>query len=81
MFCKSLSLLVNESDNYLWHRGKINYNIKEVKSEDLAPLFHGVYPLAFHSFAQFGIYVFKFFVQNKWIYVLVDNKIPCNSEN
>jgi hypothetical protein len=25
--------------------------------------------------------VFRFFVREKWAYVLVDNKIPCNTEN
>lgn len=40
-----------------------------------------MYPLAFHSFAQIGLYVFKFFVRERWVYVLVDNKIPCNVED
>ena len=80
MLLKSLSLLVEESDTVLWSKKALERKSK-VDEDDLKPLFEGIYPLAFHSFAKFGMYVFKFFVKEQWIYVLIDNKIPCNSDN
>jgi hypothetical protein len=26
---------------------------------------------------EFGIYVFRFFVDNDWKYVIIDDKLPC----
>lgn len=62
MFLKSLTLLVEESESYLCSKAKIDSSIRDVEEKDLIPLFEGVYPLAFRSFAKYGIYVFKFFI-------------------
>jgi len=40
----------------------------------------GVYPPIFHRFRQVGIYVLRFFKNFKWIYVIVDDRLPCNKE-
>lgn len=39
-------------------------------------MFTGVYPKAFHYFAKYGVYVFRYFIENRFVYVLVDNYIP-----
>jgi calpain len=39
----------------------------------------GIHPYLFHSLHQYGIYVFKFFKNSQWIYVVIDDKIPCYS--
>ncbi len=37
----------------------------------------GVYPMIFHFLAKYGIYVFKFFKNFEWVYVMIDDKLPC----
>ena len=80
MLLKSLSLLVEESEALLWNKNNLERKSK-VEEDDLKPLFEGIYPRVFHSFAKYGMYVFRFFVREQWVYVLIDNKIPCNSDN
>jgi calpain, invertebrate len=36
-----------------------------------------VYPGIFHLYRAKGIYVFRFFKDFKWIYVIIDDRIPC----
>jgi hypothetical protein len=33
-------------------------------------------PAIFHFLHQIGMYVFRFFKFDRWIYVLIDNKLP-----
>jgi len=37
----------------------------------------GVYPGIFHLYRAKGIYVFRFFKDFRWIYVIIDDRIPC----
>ena len=88
IFSTALTQLIKSSELSLWSTEKVNYNVQKVESEHLKHLFEGVYPLIFHSFASkmdyklgCGIYVFRFYSREKWAYVIVDNKIPCSSDN
>lgn len=36
----------------------------------------GIFPIFFHKFALKRIYCFKFFKDNKWIWVIIDDKLP-----
>lgn len=40
----------------------------------------GVYAPIFHRFRLRGLYVIKFFKNFKWVYVLVDDRLPVNKE-
>ncbi len=37
----------------------------------------GVYPPMFHYLRKHGMYVFRFFKNYSWIYVIIDDKLPC----
>lgn len=37
----------------------------------------GVYPQVFHLFRRFGLFVFRFFKDCCWRYVIVDDTLPC----
>lgn len=37
----------------------------------------GVYPGLFHIYRMKGLYVFRFFKNFQWVYVLVDDRLPC----
>ena len=41
----------------------------------------GVYPALFHEFRNKGIYVFRFFKEFKWRYVIVDERFPVYEGN
>ena len=36
----------------------------------------GVMPPFFHFLKDFGIYVFRFYKNDSWIYVTIDDRIP-----
>lgn len=40
----------------------------------------GVYPPIFHRYRMRGIYVLRFFKNFEWIYVIIDDRIPINTE-
>jgi calpain len=37
---------------------------------------NGVYPSIFHVYRIKGIFVFRFFKNFKWLYVIIDDRIP-----
>lgn len=44
-------------------------------------IFEGTYPYVFHPFAKYGIYVIKLWVEERWKFVVIDDKIPCGLDN
>ncbi len=44
-------------------------------------LFFGLHPKIFHFFESYGIYVIRFYINGKWVYVITDDKIPCDKNN
>jgi len=43
-------------------------------------LSNGIYPPIFHKYNKIGLYVMRFFKDFKWIYVLIDDRVPVDSE-
>ena len=41
----------------------------------VAKLISGIYPKIFHDLHKYGVYVFRFFKNFKWVYVVIDDKI------
>ena len=41
----------------------------------------GVYPPIFHRFRLRGLYVLRFFKNFRWVYVIVDDRLPVNIES
>ncbi len=37
----------------------------------------GVYPGLFHIYRKKGIYIFRFFKNFQWVYVIIDDRLPC----
>lgn len=48
--------------------------IEELEKEQLIS---GLTCPMFHSFQKYGIYVFRFFKNYKWRYVIIDDQLPC----
>ena len=60
--------------------GECNSNFfdeADISDNQIEALSLGVYPPLFHSFRKLGIFCFRFFKNAKWIYVIVDGRLPC----
>lgn len=40
----------------------------------------GVYPPIFHIYRKKGMYIFKFYKNFQWLYVLIDDRLPYDTE-
>lgn len=80
LFYKSLDcLLKHYGENCLNRKlSEIVKNTKKVEEAELVKLFEGLHPLVFHRFEARGIFVVQFYIRSKWLYIIVDDKIPCN---
>ena len=52
--------------------------IDKAAADDLCS---GVFPPVFHIYRKKGLYVFRFFRDFKWRYVIIDRRIPCFKSN
>ena len=58
----------------------MEYDPNMIIDKDLATILsNGVYPPIFHKFKAFGLYVFKIFKNFNWIYVIIDDRVPCKN--
>jgi calpain len=78
-FIGALSIIAT-NDEYLYN----DININEIKNKSISDelahkLTKGVYPKIFHFLEKFGMYVFRFFKNYQWVYVIIDDRIPCYS--
>lgn len=65
--------------------GGLNY-FKESTDIKMTPailkqMAEGVYPPIFRMYENYGIYVFRFFKNFSWRYVIIDDRIPCYKAN
>lgn len=76
-FISALSVLAGRDDlirgggDYV---DSTNIQLVDKNSSNLCTM--GVFPPIFHKFRHLGIYVFRFFKNYKWRYVVIDDKLP-----
>lgn len=51
-------------------------NPNQINEDNALGISKGVYPPIFHSFAKKGLYVLKFFINNAWRWVIIDERLP-----
>ena len=49
----------------------------EINNYEAKGMTSGVYPPMFHYLRKYGMYVFRFFKDDGWRYVIVDDRLPC----
>lgn len=79
-FISALSVLATRDELVLSRiNGLTPENIDKFKFTPESAIRFGksIYPGIFHVYRAKGIYVFRFFKDFKWIYVIVDDRIPC----
>jgi hypothetical protein len=80
-FVSALSIIAGCRDELLRGKTSGDINVQSTSDEDVKNMISGVYPQIFHAYAKYGIYVFRFFKDNKWVYVLTDDYLPCLSND
>ena len=81
-FIGALSLLATRDE--LLEGGLSKYKITkdfQVTPQIAREMTEGVYPPVFRTYEKYGIYVFKFFKNFRWRYVIIDERIPCYKSN
>ena len=76
-FIGALSVLATE-DAYI--RGSFDPEKNtddEISNYEAKGMTSGVYPPMFHYLRKYGMYVFRFFKNYKWRYVIIDDRLPC----
>jgi len=76
-FIGALSVLATEDELI---RGSFNPSDNadgEISDLEAKGMTSGVYPPMFHYLRRYGMYVFRFYKNNGWRYVIIDDKLPC----
>jgi hypothetical protein len=76
-FISALSLIAQEDKLIRGDFIPNKDNIKEISDEEAQQMRTGLYPPMFHFLAPFGIYVFRFFKNFKWRWVVIDDRLCC----
>ena len=81
-FIGALSVLATRDDLLRGGIGFIEIGPDFEVTPEIAEMFSmGVYPPLFHYYRKRGVYVFRFFKEFAWRYVIIDDRIPCFSYN
>jgi calpain len=73
----ALSVLATRDDLFGGDFAAKHLDLEEISSGEARQLTTGVYPPIFMAYRDKGIYVFRFFKNFKWRYILIDDRIPC----
>jgi hypothetical protein len=80
-FITALSVLATRDELLVGGRKGMDYDVDMIIDKDIASILdNGVYPPIFHKYRSKGIYVFRFFKNFEWVYVLVDQRIPMKAK-
>lgn len=56
-------------------------SVDDISDSEAKDMTTGVYPPCFHFLSKFGMYVFRFFKDTKWRYVVVDEFLCCKKDS
>lgn len=74
-----MSVLATRDELLVGGRKGMEYDPNMIVDKDIASILSkGVYPPIFHKFRRIGLYVIRIFKNFEWIYIMVDERIPCS---
>lgn len=78
----AMSTLVTRDELLVGGRRGMEYDPNMIVDKDIASILsNGVYPPIFHRYRSKGLYVIRIFKNFRWIYVLIDDRIPVSTKN
>jgi hypothetical protein len=81
-FIGALSVLASRDELLIGGLNQYDINNDFEVTESIAKtMAEGVYPPIFKSYERTGLYVFRFFKDFSWRYVIIDDRIPCYKSN
>lgn len=73
----AMAVLVNRDELLVGGRRGLEYRPDMIVDKEIATILsNGVYPPIFHRFRSKGLFVIRIFKNFKWIYVIIDERIP-----
>lgn len=73
----AMSVLVTRDELLMGGKKGITLSSDMIVDKDICDkVSKGVYPPIFHKFRNVGLYVLRFFKNFKWLYVIIDDRIP-----
>jgi calpain, invertebrate len=73
----AMSVLATRDELLIGGRRGMEYDEDMIIDKEIASLLsNGVYPPIFHKFRSIGLFVIRIFKNFKWIYVVIDERIP-----
>ena len=77
----AMSVLVTRDELLVGGRRGMEYDKNMIIDKEIASLMSkGVYPPIFHRFRSKGLYVIRIYKNFKWIYVIIDERIPVDKK-
>jgi len=77
----AMSTLAVRDELLIGGRRGMEYDENMIVDKMIAELLSkGVYPPIFHRYRSIGLYVIRLFIDLKWVYVIVDERIPIDSK-
>ena len=78
----ALSSVVMRDELLVGGRRGMEYDPEMIVDKDIATLLsNGIYPPIFHRYRSRGLYVLRIFKNFKWIYIIIDERIPVHKKN
>ena len=76
-FISALSVLASREELLKGVSSSLDTTNGVLTPETMTKFSKGVYPPLFHCYRYKGMYVFRFFKNFQWLYVIVDDRLPC----
>ena len=76
-FIGALSVLATEDELIRGSFNPENNYDESISNEEAQGMTTGVYPPMFHYLRKYGMYVFRFYKNYGWRYVIIDDRLPC----
>jgi len=76
-FISALSVLASREELLKGVTSSLDTTNGVLTPETMNKFSKGVYPPLFHCYRYKGMYVFRFFKNFQWLYVIIDDRLPC----
>jgi hypothetical protein len=77
----AMAVIVTRDELLVGGKRGMEYNPGMIVDKEIASILcNGIYPPIFHRYRSKGLYVIRIFKNFKWIYIVIDGRIPINKK-